>query len=105
MFKRFEAAVIPFSSITVKKVLSSINVSDLDIFEENIKVNRVDTIKENIYRVSKEKNLNFGKLMQFLRLSLVGSLSGPDVFFIIKMIGKNVTLRRVNSLIEKIKKQ
>jgi len=43
--------------------------------------------------------------MQFLRLSLVGNLSGPDVFFIIKMIGKNVTLRRVNSLIEKIKKQ
>ena len=94
-----------FDIATIEKVLRAIDVSALDIFEENIKVNSVDTIKENIYKVSKEKNLNFGKLMQFLRLSLVGNLSGPDVFFIIKMIGKNVTLRRVNSLIEKIKKQ
>ena len=94
-----------FDMASVEKVLSSISVSALRVLEENIKVSSVDTIKENIYKVSKEKNLNFGKLMQFLRLSLVGSLSGPDVFFIIKMIGKNVTLRRVNSLIEKIKKQ
>ena len=94
-----------FDIATIEKVLRAIDVSALDIFEENIKVNSVDTIKENIYKVSKEKKLNFGKLMQFLRLSLVGNLSGPDVFFIIKMIGKNVTLRRVNSLIEKIKKQ
>ena len=94
-----------FDIATIEKVLRAIDISALDIFEENIKVNSVDTIKENIYKVSKEKKLNFGKLMQFLRLSLVGNLSGPDVFFIIKMIGKNVTLRRVNSLIEKIKKQ
>ena len=94
-----------FDMAAVEKVLSSIDVSALAIFEENVTVNSVDTIKENIYKVSKEKNLNFGKLMQFLRLSLVGNLSGPDVFFIIKMIGKNVTLRRVNSLIKKIRKQ
>ena len=94
-----------FDMAAVEKVLSSIDVSALGIFEENVKVSSVDTIKENIYKVSKEKNLNFGKLMQFLRLSLVGNLSGPDVFFIIKMIGKNVTLRRVNSLIKKIRKQ
>ena len=43
--------------------------------------------------------------MQFLRISLVGDLSGPDVFFIIKIVGKDVTLRRLNSLIEKIQKQ
>ena len=65
----------------------------------------MDSIKESIYKDSEGKKLNFGKLMQFLRISLVGDLSGPDVFFIIKMIGKNVTLRRLNSLLEKIKKQ
>ena len=43
--------------------------------------------------------------MQFLRISLVGSLSGADVFFIIEMIGKNVTLQRFNSLLNKTKKQ
>ena len=94
-----------FDIATIEKVLRAIDVSALDIFEENIKVNSVDTIKENIYKVSKEKKLNFGKLMQFLRLSLVGNLSGPDVFFIIKMIGKNVTLRRINLLLENLRKQ
>ena len=78
---------------------------DLNIIEENIKLNETHAIKENIYRESKEKNVNFGKLMQFLRISLVGSLSGADVFFIIEMIGKNVTLQRFNSLLNKTKKQ
>ena len=94
-----------FDMDAVEKVLSSIDISDLDVLKESIKTNTVQEIKGNIYKLSKEKKLNFGKLMQFLRLSLVGNLSGPDIFFIIKMIGKNVTLKRLNSLLEKIEKQ
>ncbi len=96
---------VEFDMAAVKKVFNSINVEDLNIIEENIKLNETHAIKENIYRESKEKNVNFGKLMQFLRISLVGSLSGADVFFIIEMIGKNVTLQRFNSLLNKTKKQ
>ena len=96
---------VEFDMAAVKKVFNSINVEDLNIIEENIKLNEAHAIKENIYRESKEKNVNFGKLMQFLRISLVGSLSGADVFFIIEMIGKNVTLQRFNSLLNKTKKQ
>ncbi len=96
---------VEFDMAAVKKVFKSINVEDLNIIEENIKLNETHAIKENIYRESKEKNVNFGKLMQFLRISLVGSLSGADVFFIIEMIGKNVTLQRFNSLLNKTKKQ
>ena len=95
---------IEFDMTAVEKVLSSINIEHLSIVEENIRVRDTHHIKENIYRVSKEKNVNFGKLMQFLRISLVGGLNGPDVFFIIEIIGKNVTLRRFNSLLNKIKK-
>ena len=81
-----------------------INVEDLNIIEENIKLREIHTIKENIYREAKDKNVNFGKLMQFLRISLVGNLSGADIFFIIEIIGKNVTLQRFNSLLNKTKK-
>ena len=95
---------IEFDMTAVEKVLSSINIEHLSIVEENIRVRDTHHIKENIYRESKEKNVNFGKLMQFLRISLVGGLNGPDVFFIIEIIGKNVTLRRFNSLLNKIKK-
>ena len=94
-----------FDMGAVDMVLNSIDITALNMLEESIKKNSVNDIKENIYKMSKDKKLNFGKLMQFLRLSLVGNLSGPDLFFIIKIIGKDVTLYRLNSLLEKIKKQ
>ena len=40
--------------------------------------------------------------MMPLRLALVGALQGPDVFDIMYMIGKNETVKRIDSLIEKI---
>ena len=95
---------VEFDMAAVKKVLNFIDVEDLTIIEENIKLNEAHAIKENIYRESKDKNVNFGKLMQFLRISLVGNLSGADIFFIIEIIGKNVTLQRFNSLFNKTKK-
>ena len=96
---------IEFDMGAVKRILSLINAEHLNIIEKNIRLSETSHIKENIYKESKEKNVNFGKLMQFLRISLVGSLNGPDVFFIIEIIGKNVTLRRFNSLLNKTKKQ
>ena len=44
-------------------------------------------------------NIGMGKVMQPLRLSLVGALQGPHLFDIIEMIGKDETLRRVDSAI------
>ena len=96
---------IEFDMDALEKILSLINAEHLNIIEKNIRHSEISHIKENIYKESKIKNVNFGKLMQFLRISLVGSLSGPDVFFIIEIIGKNVTLRRFNSLLNKTKKQ
>ena len=96
---------IEFDMDEVEKILSFIDAEHLNIIEKNIRHSEISHIKENIYKESKKKNVNFGKLMQFLRISLVGRLNGPDVFFIIEIIGKNVTLRRFNSLLNKTKKQ
>ena len=41
-------------------------------------------------------------IMKTLRLSLVGSLSGPDLFKIIDSIGPEETLQRIENLIKKI---
>lgn len=89
----------------IKNILKSVGFNDLNILEENIQLSKTNSIKESIYKDSQIKGVNFGKLMQFLRISLVGNLSGPDVFFIIKIVGKDVTLRRLNLLLEKIQKQ
>ncbi|WP_299119353.1 glutamate--tRNA ligase [uncultured Tenacibaculum sp.] len=48
------------------------------------------------------KEIGFGKVMQPLRLSLVGKLAGPDLFEIMTMIGKETTLQRIKNAIEKL---
>ncbi len=48
------------------------------------------------------KEIGFGKVMQPLRLSLVGALKGPHLFDIIEMIGKEATIKRIENAIENI---
>ena len=104
-FERWNWDVELHKGLTAETVQDTEEFKNLNIIEKSIRLSETSHIKENIYKESKEKNVNFGKLMQFLRISLVGSLNGPDVFFIIGIIGKNVTLRRFNSLLNKTKKQ
>ncbi len=46
------------------------------------------------------KEIGFGKVMQPLRLSLVGKLAGPDLFEIMIQIGKEETLARIQKAID-----
>lgn len=48
------------------------------------------------------QDLGFGKIMQPLRLSLVGAMRGPDVFHIAGCIGKDDTISRLNFAIEEL---
>jgi glutamyl-tRNA synthetase len=48
------------------------------------------------------QNMGFGKVIMPLRLALVGSLIGPDVFEIASMIGKNETTRRIETAMHKL---
>ncbi len=48
------------------------------------------------------KEIGFGKIMMPLRIALVGSLQGPDLFLIASMIGKKEAIRRIESAIEKL---
>ncbi|MCG8794563.1 glutamate--tRNA ligase [Tenacibaculum finnmarkense] len=48
------------------------------------------------------KEIGFGKVMQPLRLSLVGKLAGPDLFDIMTMIGKENTIARIKNAIDKL---
>ncbi|WP_109098872.1 glutamate--tRNA ligase [Aquimarina sp. AU58] len=47
------------------------------------------------------KEIGFGKIMMPLRIALVGSLQGPDLFQIASMIGKKETIKRIENAIEK----
>lgn len=47
-------------------------------------------------------NINFGSIMQPLRLSLVGEMKGPDVFAIIEVLGKQEAITRIEHAIHKL---
>jgi glutamyl-tRNA synthetase len=64
----------------------------------------IDTFSsENVETILKEwitaKEIGFGKVMQPLRLSLVGALKGPHLFDIAAMIGKEATIARIENAI------
>ncbi|MFT6959204.1 MAG: glutamyl-tRNA synthetase [Polaribacter sp.] len=72
----------------------------------NILKNIEDFSSENTEREVKKwitaKEINFGKVMQPLRLSLVGKLAGPYLFDIIDIIGKRETIHRIENAIQKL---
>jgi len=49
-----------------------------------------------------DKEIGFGKVMQPLRLSLVGALKGPHLFDIIELIGKESCIKRLENAIAKL---
>ncbi|GAA4279548.1 glutamate--tRNA ligase [Aquimarina mytili] len=60
-----------------------------------------DTISTIVKGWITGKEIGFGKIMMPLRIALVGSLQGPDLFEIASMIGKEETIRRIEDAIEK----
>ena len=66
-----------------------------------------DFSSQNIEAIVKEwitlKEIGFGKVMQPFRLSLVGALKGPHLYDIAAMLGKEETISRIETAIEKLK--
>ena len=46
------------------------------------------------------KEIGFGKVMQPLRLSLVGAMKGPDVFDIMTLLGKEESIKRIQAILK-----
>lgn len=65
-----------------------------------------DFSSENVETILKEwitsKEIGFGKVMQPLRLSLVGDLKGPHLFDIAAMIGKEASIQRIENAVDKL---
>ena len=49
-----------------------------------------------------EKELSFGKVMPPLRLFLVGDMKGPHIFDIMAMVGKEESIARIKTALEKL---
>ncbi|PQJ75526.1 glutamate--tRNA ligase [Polaribacter gangjinensis] len=69
-------------------------ISTIDDFSsQNTEIIIKDWITKN--------EIGFGKVMQPLRLSLVGEMKGPHLFDIMEIIGKQATIQRIETAIKK----
>lgn len=59
----------------------------------------VESLQTNIKGWITSNEIGFGKVMQPLRFALAGALSGPDLFQIMFMIGKQETIKRIEKVI------
>ena len=75
---------------TILTILISIIDSIEDITAQNLQSHIKKWITDN--------GIGFGKVIMPLRLALVGTLQGPDVFEIMVLIGKEETLKRIAAL-------
>lgn len=71
-------------------------ISELEKIEDFTSVTIETLLKE--WMTTNE--IGMGKVMQPLRLSLVGALKGPHLFDIIEMIGKTETIKRIEKAIQ-----
>ncbi len=60
-------------------------------------------IEKTVKNWINEQGIGMGKVMQPLRLCVVGALKGPDLFQIIELIGKEEAVKRISTAIEKNK--
>ena len=60
----------------------------------------LNKFKSSLEELVLKNDWNFGKVMGLLRLSLVGELSGPDLFEIITLLEKDVCVVRIKLLIK-----
>ena len=67
---------------------------------QNIEVFEARLIETRIKDWISAKEIGMGKVMQPLRLSLVGALKGPDLFDIIEMLGVQETVSRIETAVK-----
>lgn len=86
-----EKSLKKFKNVNSIEILNSIAV----LFEDK---EDQENLKENLKALSKEKDWGFGKVLGLLRISVVGDLSGPDLFEIISLVGDETCVKRILSL-------
>jgi glutamyl-tRNA synthetase len=86
----------------ISTIKNTLNKEALFDFLSNIDYNDVQTIEDKLKSFVAEQNLKMGDFMKFLRISLVGELSGPSIPALINLLEKAETLKRIENCFSKI---
>ncbi|MFD1315017.1 glutamate--tRNA ligase [Namhaeicola litoreus] len=77
-------------------------MQELMILLQNSEKFDSESLEKEVKAWIEQKEIGFGKIMQPLRLSLVGALKGAHLFDIMDIIGKEETILRIKNGIEKM---
>ena len=69
---------------------------------ESIAAFEASNVEQHVKEWMTQNGIGMGKIMQPMRLSLVGALKGPDLFQIAAMIGKEESIARIKNAIQKM---
>ena len=69
---------------------------------ESIENYTSSSIERAIKKWIEVKRINYGKIMQLLRLAIVGKMKGPQVFDIMQLINKEETQKRIKNLMYRL---
>lgn len=91
--EQLEKIKIVKNNFEIQQLRETINAIDFE---------NTENIESNIKKYVSENQLKMGDFMKFLRLSLVGELSGPAIPNLINLIGKEETIKRIDSCYSKL---
>jgi glutamyl-tRNA synthetase len=77
-------------------------ISELIIILKSIDDFSSEAVEKRTKNWISSKEIGFGKVMQPLRLAIVGEMKGPHLFDIIHMIGKEEAILRMKTIIKKL---
>ncbi|MGB5394079.1 MAG: glutamate--tRNA ligase [Lutimonas sp.] len=77
-------------------------MNELIVLLQNCQNFDSETLENEVKTWIEKKDIGFGKIMQPLRLSLVGELKGAHLFDIMEIIGKAETIQRIKNAIQKL---
>lgn len=83
----------------IPKFMKSVAV----LFEE-ASIWKAEELKQLVSEQITAQELNFGAVMNAIRLAMVGGGFGPDLFTIVELLGKEEVVRRLNKAVEKLGK-
>ena len=105
--KQFANARTVGNPIQVARVYNNRNVDELVFIdiratEQGRKIN-LPLVKKVIDETVASLSVGFGKIGLPLRLALTGTVNSPSIDLVCSILGKEVTLRRLNSFLNRIK--
>ena len=92
---------VKYDAKSLKRIAKINMLNVCDLLTKGIKENDLSDLKTFMQKSGEENDIGLGAFMQVLRVAVVGSLSGPDLIPLLTVIGKDVTLRRLERLISK----